>query len=145
MVALMLRLVLRAGEVASLLLEDIDWRSGCCARAARETASNGCPCQIAHALADAGITGPGATNWHTAGCKLRESEDQPSRSCSVTNPRPQRVPTSRPTSNSGSGHLTAPHRPAPAWARGRARGHRTLRRAARSRPPRARRRGRPCD
>jgi integrase/recombinase XerD len=28
MVALMLRLALRAGEVASLLLEDIDWRSG---------------------------------------------------------------------------------------------------------------------
>jgi site-specific recombinase XerD len=29
MVALMLRLALRAGEVASVLLEDIDWRSGC--------------------------------------------------------------------------------------------------------------------
>ena len=28
MVALMLRLALRAGEVAALLLEDIDWRSG---------------------------------------------------------------------------------------------------------------------
>src|SRR6516164_3040222 len=49
-------------------------------------------------------------------CKLRESEGQPSRCCSVTNPRRQRVPTSRPTSNSGNGPSTAQPRPAPAVA-----------------------------
>src|SRR5260370_36008046 len=49
-------------------------------------------------------------------CKLRESADQPSLCCSVTNPRPQRAPTSTPTSNSGNGRSTAPPRPAPPGA-----------------------------
>ena len=157
MVALMLRLALRASEVASLLLEDIDWRSGVLSARGRKL-----PRTDAHRQAFLPWTirtgrwrprrwqaSPPAA-WPTPGSRARaprtgsgtprragrkrESEDQPSRSCSVTNPRPQGVPTSRPTSNSGSGHLTAPQRPAPAWPRGRARGYRTFRRAARSRP-----------
>src|SRR5260370_20701066 len=49
-------------------------------------------------------------------CKLRESADQPSLCCSVTNPRPQRAPTSPPTSSSGNGRSPAPPRPAPPGA-----------------------------
>src|SRR5713226_2278468 len=49
-------------------------------------------------------------------CKLRESADQPSLCCLVTNPRLRRAPTSTPTSSSGNGHSTAPPRPAPAGA-----------------------------
>src|SRR6266851_4413244 len=37
-------------------------------------------------------------------CKLRESADQPSLCCLVTNPRLRRAPTSTPTSSSGNGH-----------------------------------------
>src|SRR5271165_4884007 len=49
-------------------------------------------------------------------CKLRVSGDQLSRCCSVMSPRPQRVPTFRPTSSSSSGRSTALPRPAPAGA-----------------------------